>query len=173
MITRRSLLTVTAIAVIVLGLMYVARPAGHIPPYDANLVRLAENDIQGYCTGEAFWKSGGTGDARLAAECRSRLKGKRPDDPKLTAVIPAFCAAIVEQGWEGNRADCAEIMVANQYWPTYAGSITDQWNRARPYPRAAIVPSGPKQDGSRTGDRDTPMRPTEDPRGYDESGYGG
>ena len=164
-VRKRQLLMAVGAVAVVLGLVYVARPAGHVPPYDANLVRLAESDLQGYCTGEAFWKSGGMGDARLASECRSRLGGKRPDEPNLTAVIPSFCSAIVDQGWEGTRADCVEIMVANQYWPTYGGSITNQWNRARPYPRAAIVPSGPKSDGSRTGDRDAPTRPLEDPRG--------
>ena len=150
----RKLLTFAGVVTVALGLTYVAWPVGHIPPYDANLVRLAESSLQGYCAGEAFWRSGGAGSGRLAGECRKRLAGKRSNVPNLNAVPGAFCSAIVNEGWEGDQPSCLSIMSDNQYWPTYDGAITDQWNRARPYPRPLIsTTAGPKSDGARTGNR--------------------
>ena len=163
---RRRLLALAGATAIILGLAYIARPAGHVPPYDANLVRLAESALQGYCAGETLWKTGGAGDARLTGACRARLAKKKSDDPYMPAVIPNFCQAIIDAGWkEGTRAVCADIMVSNQYWPTYDGGLTNAWNRVRPYPRAAIVPTGPKRNGSRTGEHENQDRPTDTPRG--------
>lgn len=163
--------------VVLLSLVYVARPAGHQPPYDANLVRLAESELEGFCAGEAFWRSGGTGlgDPALASECRSRLAGRKSAEPNLGAVSRAFCLAIVIEGWEGTVPDCVEILAQARYWPTYDGGLTDQWNRARPYPRP-VISSGGGGGGSdsRTGGReDAPTRPggpTIDDYGYP---YGG
>jgi len=150
----RKLLTFAGVVTVALGLAYVAWPVGHIPPYDANLVRLAESELQGYCSGEAFWKSAGEGSASLAGQCRKRLAGRRSNAPSLMAVPGAFCAAIVKGGWTGTRADCLGIMSDNQYWPTYDGSISNQWNRARPYPQPLIsTGAGPQSNGARTGNR--------------------
>lgn len=162
---RRHLLATVAVATVVLGLVYIARPAGHTPPYDANLVRLAESELQGYCAGDTLYKTAGEGNAGMARECRARLAAKHSDEPYMPAVIGAFCQAIVDAGWEGTKADCTNIMVENQYWPTYAGGLSNQWNRARPYPRAAIVPADTKKDGSRTGEHENQERPTDYPRG--------
>mgnify|MGYP001587881744 FL=1 len=162
----RKLLALAGVATIALGLAYVSWPVGHIPPYDANLVRLAESNLQGYCSGEAFWRSGGAGSARLAGDCRTRLAGKRSNKPDLMAVPAAFCAAIVKEGWEGTQPDCLSIMFDNQYWPTYDGAITAEWNRARPYPRPLISTTpGSQGNGSRTGDRNGGGRPTNPSRG--------
>lgn len=148
----RKLLAFAGAASVVLGMMYIAWPVGHIPAYDANLVRLAETDLQGYCAGESFWKSGGAGSADLAQVCRKRIAQNRPDVPNLGVVPGAFCAAIVDNGWkDGNKQDCISILSTNQLWPTYDGGLTDQWNRARPYPRVFSAAPGSPSSGSRTG----------------------
>ena len=145
------------ILAIVLAIAYIVRPVPHIPPYDANLVRLAESQRQGYCSGETFWKTQGTGNAAIAASCR-RQKTGMSDQPNMGDVPLAFCTAIVDAGWDGDVPTCLDIMVGNQLWPTYDGSITDQWNRARPYPLSALPVVGPPPDSSRTGGHEGPVR---------------
>lgn len=152
---RRPMITL-GIAVIIGALIYVGRPVGHLPPYDASLVRLAESKLQGYCAGETFWNSGGNpeGQAPAAAKCRSVRAGTMSDKPNLQAVLPAFCEAIIDKGWPGFIEDCLEIIAVNQYWPTYDGGITNSWNRARPYPVSALPASQESEpDDSRTGGR--------------------
>lgn len=146
-------MVVVGVTLVVLGITYVSWPPGHIPPYDANLVRLAESDLQGWCSGRAFWMSAGSGSASLASQCRHGFARQRSDRPNMLVVQRSFCEAIVERGWEGSVDDCLGIMTGSQYWPTYDGGITDQWNRARPYPRPAISGAGSSDVGSRTGDR--------------------
>lgn len=149
---RRKAGFLAAVLLIVGAVAYVARPAGHIPPYDANLVRLAETDLQGYCAGRTFWNTQGLGNAGVARACRSELREQHPDVPDLPAAERGFCQAISDQGWAGTVGECLDILVANQYWPTYDGSLSNQWNRARPYPHvAATLGSGPRSDDSRTG----------------------
>ena len=145
-------------AAIVGGIIYAAYPAGHINLYDANLVRLAESNLQGYCAGETLWKTGGTEDADMTAGCRNARREQRPDEPNLSAVIPSFCQAIVDGGWGGTHADCTAIIVDNQFWPTYDGGLTNSWNRARKWPKPPLS-QGSDTDGSRTGDRDGNTRP--------------
>lgn len=136
----------------VLGLVYIVWPVGHIPLYDANLVRLAESDLQGYCSGDTFWKTGGVGDSNMASECRSRLAKKHSSNVDLSVVQGSFCQAIVDSGWTGTKSDCLGIMATNEYWPTYVGAITNQWNRARPYPKLfSLINSNSKSSQSRTG----------------------
>mgnify|MGYP001616680050 CR=1 FL=1 len=148
-----------------LVIAYVARPSPHVPLYDANLVRLAETERQGYCSGVTFWTTQYEGDANLAKECRKthREESGRVD---LLAAERGFCRGIVDEGWEGSVPDCVGILQGYRYWPTYDGSITDQWNRARPYPRPIIESSPESGDGSRTGDR-----PSGPGRGYDGNDY--
>lgn len=149
----RKLLACVGIIAVVLAVAYISWPVGHIPPYDANLVRLAESDLQGYCSGDSFMKSQGMGDANLAATCRQRQARKRPNAPNLGAVQKAFCEAVVANGWEGTNGDCVGILQMNEYWPTYDGNITNAWNRARPYPRTFTLSNAGSQSGggSRTG----------------------
>ncbi|MDR7492159.1 MAG: hypothetical protein QN122_12005, partial [Armatimonadota bacterium] len=139
-----------------LAVGYVARPAGHIPPYDANLVRLAETPLQAYCAGRTLWRTGGNpdGDGGMAADCRQELAEQYSDEPDLGAVPEAFCQAIVDEGWPNTVEACQEILATQQLWPTYNGGLSWHWNRARPYPGRAIA-GGPKaeEDGSRTGGR--------------------
>lgn len=148
---RRKLLSAFGVLVMLLSIGYVARPVGHVALYDANLVRLAETGLEGYCAGIVFWSSQGTGDAAAAADCRATTTGKSTKVDVSTVERP-FCRAIVESGWEGDVATCLDIMAGAKYWPTYDGSITDQWNRARPYPRSELQGIG-EPDGSRTGGR--------------------
>lgn len=158
---RSKLLAFIGVLTVVLGLAYVARPVGHIPLYDANLNRLAETQLQGYCAGETFYRTNGNldGDADMAAECRETRRGVMPDKYNLRAVEAAFCAAIIEEGWAGTIADCLTIMGGSQYWPTYDGGLTWAWNRARPYPRALLTaPAEDGQSDSRTGSRNAPTR---------------
>jgi hypothetical protein len=147
---KRKLMAAAGILTVVLGFIWLLWPVGHIPPYDANLVRLAETQRQGYCSGDAFFKSGGEGSASKAADCRAT--STLPDVPNMPIVQTAFCQAIVDNGWEGQLADCLGIMDMNQYWPTYDGYISQDWNRARPYPQSFGTSSGSsKGSGSRTG----------------------
>ncbi len=149
---KRRALAAGGIFVIAVSLFYISQPVGHIPPYDANLTRLAESQLQGYCAGKTFWISGGVGDAGQASLCRQQLKGKYSDKPNLRQVQPAFCQAIVDEGWAGTVSDCLAIMSQNEYWPTYDGGITNSWNRARPYPVTIGGSSvGSQNGGSRTG----------------------
>ena len=157
----RRLLGLVGAAVVVASLAYVARPAGHVPPYDANLVRLAESQLDGYCAGEAFWTSQGDGDGRIADACRARLAEQKSRKPDARVVVGAFCEGVMDAGWEGTAYECVGTLTDGRLWPTYDGSLTDQWNRARPYPRPALAPSSGSEidDGSRTGDRPGASRP--------------
>lgn len=156
---RRRLLVIVGVLTIVLALAYVARPAGHVPPFDANLVRLAETELEGYCSGETFWRTQGNGDAGRAADCRAERTGTIADDVNLHAVEAGFCRAVIAEGWEGDVPACLGILEGNQLWPTYDGGITRAWNRARPYPLTAIQVPGPgASDSSRTGGREAPSR---------------
>jgi hypothetical protein len=149
---QRRTLAVTGVVLLVGSVMYLSWPVGHIPPYDANLVRLAESDLEGYCAGDTFWKTGGMGSGSQASQCRKRLAKKRSDKPDLRVVQRGFCQAIVANGWQGTVSDCLSIMTSQQLWPTYNGSITNQWNRARPYPLVfGSSKAGSQGSGSRTG----------------------
>lgn len=149
---RRKLFVVGGVAAMILGLIYIAWPVGHIPPYDANLVRLAESELQGYCAGKTLIQTGGYGDKNMTAQCRAEKAKKYSDKPNLAVVQSAFCQAIVDGGWDGTKKECLSIVADNEYWPTYDGSVTNAWNRARPYPATfATIGGGASSAGSRTG----------------------
>ena len=146
---KRRLMGLAAAVIVAASIAYIAQPRGHIPPYDANLVRLAESQLQGYCAGETLFKGG---DASMAAACRETHRASNRTN--LREVEAAFCRGIIASGWEGTVPQCRMILVDNRLWPTYDGNVSDQWNRARPYPGSAInVGPNPEQDGSRTGGR--------------------
>lgn len=150
---RRKLLGLTGVATIVLALGFLMWPVGFIPPYDANLVRLADSSLQGYCSGDSFMKSGGVGSASLASDCRSARTGRLSDKPDMGVVQGSFCRAVVDNGWQGTMANCLSILQTNQYWPTYDGSLSNAWNRARPYPNRFVLAGRGRNSGgqSRTG----------------------
>ena len=141
--------------VVILGaLIYIARPVGHVPPFDANLVRLAETELEGYCAGQTLWRSQRiSGDAEMAHACRDQERDTYSSDVDLRAVVPAFCRGIVEAGFPASHQDCLGIMDSQQYWPTYDGGVSNQWNRARPYPLNQLQVGEVEQDNSRTGER--------------------
>ena len=150
---KRTLAHVAGVAVVVLVVAYAARPSPHVPPYDANLVRLAETERQGYCAGVTFWKTQGGGSANQARACREEHR-EQSGRVNMIAAERGFCQGIVDQGWmEGDVPMCVDTLRSYQYWPTLDGSITDQWNRARPYPSTAIGGTSEEPDGSRTGGR--------------------
>jgi hypothetical protein len=154
MSTRRRLLFIAGCLVALLAVVYVARPAGHIPPYDADLNRLAETQLEGYCSGSVFWKTYGEGDGGAAAECREERAGMHEDVPNIPAVQRSFCRAVVAEGWDGTVPYCLEILQDSKLWPTYDGQLTQEWNRARKYPQPPIQVVGSEGEGSRTGGRE-------------------
>jgi hypothetical protein len=155
----RKLLGLMGIVVLLGAGVYVGRPAGHIPPYDANLVRLAETELEGYCSGRTFWQTQGYGNAEQAALCREEYAGQYPDTPNLGRVQLAFCLALTHVGYQGGVDTCMAIVRTNQYWPTYDGRISAAWNRARPYPlREGLTGEQEETDGSRTGEREGATR---------------
>lgn len=150
---RRVAAHIVGVLVVALAVAYVVRPSPHVPPYDANLVRIAETERQGYCSGVAFWRSAGGGSAEGARTCREERRDKSGRVNMPLAAL-GFCEAIVDEGWsEGTPSDCMTILEGNQLWPTYDGMITDQWNRARPYPSPAVPTGDGSEDHSRTGGR--------------------
>lgn len=153
---KRLLANAGGVIACLMVLGYITNRPGHIPPYDANLVRLVETERQGYCSGLTFWKTSGEGNAGQASQCRSEYREKS-GEVNLPVAIRGFCEAIVESGWEGYVTLCAQLIADQQLWPTYDGSITDQWNRARPYPYSPLGGSPGSTDGSRTGDRGAGM----------------
>ena len=164
---KRIAAHVVGISVVLLVLAYAVRPSPHVPLYDANLVRLAETERQGYCSGTTFWRTQGEGDTGVARECRET----HPEESGRVNLLLAergFCRGIVDGGWDGGSVtDCVAILGSYQYWPTYDGSITDQWNRARPYPRPAISGAADQTDDSRTGGRTgSPSHPSGNRYGY-------
>lgn len=161
----RKLLGMTGIVVVLSSIVYLARPVGHIPPYDANLVRLAETPLEAYCAGDIFWKTQGVGDRDMAEDCRRQRASSLSDVPDLSKVERAFCQAIVDNGWDHSVDDCLSIIRQYTYWPTYDGGLSNDWNRARPYPRP-VVTSDSVEDNSRTGVRRGPSR---DPNSRDDT----
>ena len=168
---QRRLTGLAGLAVVVAGIVYILLPVGHIPPYDANLVRLAETDRQGYCSGMTLIQTGGGPDAVRTADCRK--ESKRPNVANLQVVLPAFCQGVLDGGWEGDVPTCLDIVAQNMYWPTYDGTITNEWNRARPYPAVLLANIGGNggADGSRTGGRAGSDRGSTPTRGGYTAGY--
>lgn len=160
---KRRLVTIAGALILAGSIVYVARPAGHQPPYDADLNRLAESRLEGYCAGETLLKTGGNmdGNPPMAAQCRAARAGSMASRTDLAGVPRAFCRAIVDGGWEGSHQDCLGILASNLYWPTFDGGITNAWNRARPYPLSQLSTGTPQAaDESRTGGRGSVVRPT-------------
>jgi hypothetical protein len=170
---KRFAAHIAGVAVILAVLVYAGRPSPHVPPYDANLVRLAETERQGYCAGVTFWKTQAAGSAEQARACRIEHT-EQSGRVNMTATERGFCQGIVDSGWiDGFVADCVSILRTYQLWPTYDGSITDQWNRARPYPSTSLGGAGEESDGSRTGGRSGGPGHSSSSRGADYDYYPG
>jgi len=143
-------LAALALIAIVGGAWYVIHDVGHVPIFDARLQRLAESPAEAYCAGQTFWEHQGRGDAQSAADCRK--DSKRDAEPDLTAVLPAFCLAVTDAGYQNGVEACLGIVEGQKLWPTRDGDLTNAWSETAPYPGdlAFVVPA----DDSRTGSRD-------------------
>lgn len=131
------------------------RDPGHVPLFDADLNRLAESELEGYCAGKVFWVERG-GNAEMAADCRA-ANPQMDDQYNLGVVQMAFCLGARASGFSGDvTVDCLQVLEQNQLWPTYDGSITDAWTKANPYPGDVWAP--PSGSGSRTGGREPAPR---------------
>jgi hypothetical protein len=140
-------LAVLALLAIVGGGFYLIRDPGRVPLFDANLQRLAESEVEGYCAGVSFWQNQGAPNPETTRECR----GTDDSAPALTKVQPGFCRGIREQGYGGSESDCMSILTGQKIWPTFDGGLTQAWSKNAPYPGdlVFVVP-----DDSRTGERD-------------------
>lgn len=130
------------------------RDPGHVPLFDADLNRLAESELEGFCSGVTFWVERG-GDPVAAKECRATYD--IDNTYNLPVVQVAFCLGAVASGFPGDPViDCYDVLRAGSLWPTYDGSITNAWTKANPYPGDVWAP--PAGTGSRTGDREDAPR---------------
>jgi hypothetical protein len=149
-----KLLAFCGILAVVGGLVMLVKPVGHIPLLDANRTVLAETQRQGYCAGEAFWRSNGYGNESAFLECMSA--STIVNDFDVNAVQPAFCQAVTVEGYAGGVDACMDILRGQKLWPTMTGGLSDSWNRRFPYPldrlTAGQVPVT-NTDESRTGER--------------------
>jgi hypothetical protein len=117
-----------------------------VPLFDANRRLLAENEVQGYCSG--VWMF-----TRISVD---RCYEDNPDMSRhrsLYMVIPAFCRGVIDSGWDGSMEKCRGIMEENQYWPLLAGGTSNAWSARYAYPLDRFV-ENTVPDDSRTGERE-------------------
>lgn len=148
------LLGIGGVLVVLGGLLMLLVPGPPIPLLDANRQVLAESERDGYCAGTVFWNTGGFGDEALMGECLEMSAVN--DETNLRTVQPAFCRAVVVEGYSGTAEECEGILGSNKLWPTMTGGLTSDWNRRFPYPLDSLTAGGQStsNDESRTGDRD-------------------
>jgi hypothetical protein len=149
-------LAVLAVLLIVGGAVYMLKDVGRIPMFSANLERLAETPTEAACTGKAFWTAKTKVDRKEAATvCRL---ASQATDTDLQTVQKVFCQAVTKAGYQPGTETCMQIMVANRFWPTYDGAITNSWSRKFPYPGTLILQDTSTADDSRTGGREGNFR---------------
>lgn len=158
----KRFLAVSGVFMVLLGGVYVGRPQGHVPPFDADLRRLAETELEGFCSGLIYWQTRGQGSAADAKACRA--EEDKSTEVDLRVVQLAFCRGAREGGFPGDVVtDCLLVLQALELWPTYDGQLSEAWNRAYPYPYPndfeAAPTDGRAQPGSRTGEREELTRP--------------
>ena len=147
------LLALGGILAVLGGFVLLVIPGPPVPLLDANRQLLAESEQEGYCAGQTFWNTNGGGDEALMAECLS--DSPLDDETDLHAVQPAFCRAVVVEGYQGTEENCMSILGGNKLWPTLVGGLTESWNRRFPYPLDSLTTGGQVQPSSdRTGDRE-------------------
>ena len=144
-------LTIGGILSLVVGIVLLLGPAGHIPLLDANRQPLAETRAEGYCAGQIFFNAGWVGDEAGMRECVEASNLSTEID--LKGMIPIFCIGFKSEGWVGELRVCESILYSALYWPTLTGTLTNSWNRAFPYPGANFDSLSPSDVG-RTGERD-------------------
>ena len=145
---KTRLLGLVGILVLILGVWYVARPTGFVPMFDANLVRIAMTAHEAQCAGIAFM----SGESPLvAAECRESSGFSQ--EINLNIVQIQFCQTVAE-AFNMTPEACMKILTDFQLWPTYDGSLTDQWSESNPYPGGILGTDTEAEDSSRTGGRE-------------------
>lgn len=150
-----KLLAILAISTVLIGGLLIMKDPGHVPLFDADLNRLAESELEGFCAGKVFWVDRG-GNPEEAAACRAEYS-QMDNDYHLDRVQMAFCLGVQAAGWPGDpRIECLDILQAHSLWPTYDGALTDAWTKANPYPGDIWAP--PAGTGSRTGGREPAPR---------------
>ena len=134
---KKWIITFAAVAIFAAGIVYVKWPVGHIPTYDAHLVRLAETPLQGYCAGIVFWSTQGQGSGWQAADCRKHFAHNKKFKHYVSLSIAQkyFCKGIIKMGYDGGVGSCIGVLDSYSYGPTYTGGLTADWNQARPYPK--------------------------------------
>ena len=142
----RKLLAVLGLVLALAAFGYVALPPGHVPPYDALLNRLAETELEGYCSGWAFWTGASSSESvALAERCRTNgaqapANGYQPashaplsDEYDMEVVQEAFCRGVTAAGFPSASA-CLVQVKGLRIWPTYDASLTNSWSERWPYP---------------------------------------
>ena len=149
----RFLLVLGVVVVLLFGFAGFILAPGHVPLLDANRVRLAETYQEGWASGFTYMRTGGEGNAGMAAEARADHPDLNQDyDPPV--VVSAFCSGAVAGGFRGNQVtECINVINDLRWWPTYDGELSSSWNNAFPYPLGALGEAPPEDSGGRTGDR--------------------
>lgn len=151
----RRFLALLAISTVLIGGFLVMKDPGHVPLFDSNLARLAESELEGFCSGLVYWDSEGAGSESLAKDCRATYTDMSAVYD-LTTVQWAFCVGVVAAGFNGDpTTDCLQFLQQERYWPTYDGALTNAWAKGYRYPGDVFVAVG---NGSRTGDREEAPR---------------
>ena len=146
----RKFQTFLAIVVMFMAVLYVARPEGFVPLFDANLQRLAMTQQEGYCAGQVWQNS-----ATSTADCRKTDAHRTEID--LRDVVPGFCQAVIAS-ISITQQRCEEIFATNAMWPLYDGGFTQNWSDQAPYPGSILGDGPPPEDTGRTGGRDGQQR---------------
>ena len=148
-----KLLAAGGISTVLIGLVLLIMPVGHIPLLDANRAVLVESERGGFCAGDTYAETQGYGSDEAMADCMETNTLDNTID--LTRVQPAFCVGIIQAGLPIEQSECEAIMDGQQYWATAKGQLTNSWNARFPYPLSALGTAAVQPNQSRTGDRDT------------------
>lgn len=154
----RRMLAILGLGTIALTYFWIWASVDHIPPYSSALERLAESEVEGFCSGVAFWndnESGGPRDDPVPAEeCRFENSTK-DTEVNLRVVIFQFCTGAKVAGYNGDvRKGCMDYIVAREMWPTYDGRLTSKFNDAYPWPGGAFgMELDFGEEAGRVGDR--------------------
>lgn len=148
-----KLLACGGISTVLMGLVLLIMPVGHVPLLDANRQILVETEAAGFCAGEVWSQTQGWGDIEAMSDCIAESPLSNEID--LRVVQSAFCRGIISRGFPITLDECLAIMGAQQYWLTEEGVLTNTWNSRFPYPLSDFgSPTQKTGDQSRTGERD-------------------
>lgn len=155
---NKILTALAALAIAVGGWFTFLRTPPPVPLLSANLEVLAESELEGYCTGRMLYRS--QAGQKAASECWQELGEAHAIERDVYAVVPAFCQALVDEGWNGTKYECEQIVERYQLWPTKTGALADDWSESYPYPtdRPEEQKINNNKTTARTGDREENSR---------------